>query len=135
MSNPVPPREAPDRPWRSEGTPEEEPPKPSPGGGRRMRGGWWSLALAALVVFLIAYLVLSFYNEGDEPTISYTEFSKQVDDGNVTKIYSKGDAIQGQLKKAQDNPGRTGSTPSSRPSARSSRTTSSGNSWTSTTSP
>ncbi|MDQ1025818.1 cell division protease FtsH [Streptomyces umbrinus] len=108
MSNPVPPRKAPDRPWRSEGTPEEEPPKPSPGGGRRMRGGWWGLALAALVVFLIAYLVLSFFNEGDEPTISYTEFSKQVDDGNVTKIYSKGDAIQGQLKKAQDNPGDDG---------------------------
>lgn len=73
-----------------------------------MRGGWWGLALAALVVFLIAYLVLSFFNEGDEPTISYTEFSKQVDDGNVTKIYSKGDAIQGQLKKAQDNPGDDG---------------------------
>lgn len=104
MSNPVPPRKAPDRPWRSEGTPEEEPPKPSPGGGRRMRGGWWGLALTALLVFLIAYLGLSFFNEGDEPTISYTEFSKQVDDGNVSKIYSKGDAIQGQLKKAQDKP-------------------------------
>ncbi|MCZ4509829.1 ATP-dependent zinc metalloprotease FtsH [Streptomyces sp. ActVer] len=108
MSNPVPPRKAPDRPWRSEGTPEEESPKPSPGGGRRMRGGWWGLALTALVVFLVAYLGLSFFNEGDEPTISYTEFSRQVDDGNVTKIYSKGDAIQGQLKKAQDNPGDDG---------------------------
>lgn len=69
-----------------------------------MPGGWWSLILAALVVFLIANLVLSFFNEGDEPTISYTEFSKQVGDGNVTKIYSKGDAIQGQLKKSQDKP-------------------------------
>ncbi|MFC8670982.1 MULTISPECIES: ATP-dependent zinc metalloprotease FtsH [Streptomyces] len=107
MSNPVPPRKTPDRPWRSEGTPEEEPPKPSPG-GRRMRGGWWGLALTALIVFLICYLGLSLFNEGDEPTISYTEFSKQVDDGNVTKIYSKGDAIQGQLKKAQDKPGDDG---------------------------
>lgn len=69
-----------------------------------MPGGWGGLILTALVVYLIANLVLSFFNEGDEPTISYTEFSKQVDDGNVTKIYSKGDAIQGQLKKAQDNP-------------------------------
>jgi len=103
MTNPVPPRKAPDQPWRSEGTPEEEPPKPSPG-GRRMRGGWWNLVLAALVVYLIANLVLSFFNDGDEPTISYTAFSKQVADGNVSKIYSKGDAIQGQLKKAQDNP-------------------------------
>ncbi|MER7193423.1 ATP-dependent zinc metalloprotease FtsH [Streptomyces flaveolus] len=102
MTNPSPPRKAPEPPWRTEGTPDE-PPKPPPG-GRRMRGGWWNLILAALVVYLIANLVLSFFNEGDEPTISYTEFSKQVDEGNVSKIYAKGDAIQGQLKKARDNP-------------------------------
>ncbi|MFG3156267.1 ATP-dependent zinc metalloprotease FtsH [Streptomyces sp. NPDC048219] len=102
MTNPSPPRKAPEPPWRTEGTPDE-PPKPPPG-GRRMRGGWWNLVLAALVVYLIANLVLSFFNEGDEPTISYTEFSKQVDGGNVSKIYAKGDAIQGQLKKARDNP-------------------------------
>ncbi|MCX4979391.1 ATP-dependent zinc metalloprotease FtsH [Streptomyces sp. NBC_00620] len=101
MSNPVPPRKAPDQPWRTEGTPPEPTP---PSGKRKMPGGWGGLILTALVVYLIANLVLSFFNEGDEPTISYTEFSKQVDDGNVTKIYSKGDAIQGQLKKAQDNP-------------------------------
>jgi cell division protease FtsH len=102
MTNPSPPRKAPEPPWRTEGTPDE-PPKP-PSGGRRMRGGWWNLILAALVVYLIANLVLSFFNEGDEPTISYTEFSRQVDEGNVSKIYAKGDAIQGQLKKARDNP-------------------------------
>ncbi|WP_329334242.1 ATP-dependent zinc metalloprotease FtsH [Streptomyces sp. NBC_00663] len=102
MSNPTPPRKSPDQLWRTEGTPEE-PQKPSPG-GRRPRGGWWSLIVTALVVYLIANLVLSFFNEGDEPTISYTEFSKQVDAGNVSKIYAKGDAIQGQLKKEQDNP-------------------------------
>ncbi|MFD8271881.1 ATP-dependent zinc metalloprotease FtsH [Streptomyces flaveolus] len=102
MTNPSPPRKAPEPPWRTEGTPDE-PPKP-PSGGRRMRGGWWNLILAALVVYLIANLVLSFFNEGDEPTISYTEFSKQVDEGNVSKIYAKGNAIQGQLKKARDNP-------------------------------
>ncbi|MFD4264087.1 ATP-dependent zinc metalloprotease FtsH [Streptomyces sp. NPDC058534] len=102
MTNPSPPRKASEPPWRTEGTPDE-PPKPPPG-GRRMRGGWWNLVLAALVVYLIANLVLSFFNEGDEPTISYTEFSKQVDEGNVSKIYAKGDAIQGQLKKDRDKP-------------------------------
>lgn len=69
-----------------------------------MPGGWGGLILTALVVYLIANLVLSFFNDGDEPTISYTEFSKQVDGGNVTKIYATGDAIQGQLKNALDNP-------------------------------
>ncbi|MCX5331071.1 ATP-dependent zinc metalloprotease FtsH [Streptomyces sp. NBC_00140] len=102
MTNPAPSRKSPDQPWRTEGTPQE-PPKPQPG-GRKPRGGWWSLLLAALIVFLIANLVLSYFNDGDEPTISYTEFSKQVDDGNVSKIYAKGDAIQGQLKKKQDDP-------------------------------
>ncbi|WP_405648960.1 ATP-dependent zinc metalloprotease FtsH [Streptomyces sp. NBC_00019] len=102
MTNPAPSRKSPDQPWRTEGTPQE-PPKPQPG-GRKPRGGWWSLLLTALIVFLIANLVLSYFNDGDEPTISYTEFSKQVDDGNVSKIYAKGDAIQGQLKKKQDDP-------------------------------
>ncbi|MFJ2591452.1 ATP-dependent zinc metalloprotease FtsH [Streptomyces erythrochromogenes] len=69
-----------------------------------MPGGWRGLILAALIVFLVANLVLSFFNEGDEPTISYTEFSKQVANGNVSKIYSKGDAIQGELKAGQPLP-------------------------------
>ncbi|MFD9354367.1 ATP-dependent zinc metalloprotease FtsH [Streptomyces sp. NPDC060031] len=69
-----------------------------------MPGGWRGLILAALIVYLITNLVLSFFNEGDEPTVSYTEFSKQVADGNVSKIYSKGDAIQGQLKNKQPVP-------------------------------
>ncbi|MFF7332537.1 ATP-dependent zinc metalloprotease FtsH [Streptomyces sp. NPDC090306] len=103
MTTPVPPRKDAEPPWRTEGTPDDEPPKPPPG-GRRMRGGWWRLVLTALIVYLIANLVLSFFDQGDEPTISYTEFSKQVDAGNVSKIYAKGDAIQGELRKSRDNP-------------------------------
>ncbi|MGW1502414.1 ATP-dependent zinc metalloprotease FtsH [Streptomyces mirabilis] len=102
MSNPVPPRKDPDQPWRTEGTPPDSTGPPS--GRRKMPGGWIGLVVAVLVVFVIALLVLSFFNEGTEPTISYTEFSKQVDNDNITKIYSKGDAIQGQLKTAQANP-------------------------------
>ncbi|MFJ9348720.1 ATP-dependent zinc metalloprotease FtsH [Streptomyces sp. NPDC101237] len=101
MANPAPPRKSPDQPWRTEGAPEE--PQRSPG-GRRMRGGWWRLIMTALVVYLLANLVLSYFDEADEPTVSYTEFSKQVDDGNVDKIYAKGDSIQGQLKKERKNP-------------------------------
>ncbi|MCF3131628.1 ATP-dependent zinc metalloprotease FtsH [Streptomyces olivochromogenes] len=101
MSNAVPPRKAPDQPWRSEGTPDESPRRP---GGRRLRGKWWGLVFAALVVFVLAYVGLNYLGQGNEPTISYTEFSRQVDAGNVAKIYSKGDAIQGQLKTARSNP-------------------------------
>ncbi|MFD6886926.1 ATP-dependent zinc metalloprotease FtsH [Streptomyces sp. NPDC059957] len=95
---PVPPRDRADTPWRSEGAPPAPPPK------RRMPGGWRGLILTALIVYLITNLVLSFFNEGDEPTISYTEFSKQVANGNVSKIYAKGDAIQGELKTEQPKP-------------------------------
>ncbi|WP_030566934.1 ATP-dependent zinc metalloprotease FtsH [Streptomyces aureocirculatus] len=101
MSNPVPPRQKPEQPWRSEGAPE---PAPTPPSRRRPPGGWGGLVLAALVVYLVANLVLSFFGDGDEPTISYTEFSKQVDSGNVSKIYSKGDSIQGQLKEERKEP-------------------------------
>ncbi|MBT2471079.1 ATP-dependent zinc metalloprotease FtsH [Streptomyces sp. ISL-66] len=95
---PVPPRDRADTPWRSEGAPPAPPPK------RKMPGGWRGLILTALIVYLVTNLVLSFFNEGDEPTISYTEFSKQVANGNVSKIYAKGDAIQGQLKTGQPKP-------------------------------
>lgn len=70
-----------------------------------MPGGWGRLLLTALIVYLLANLVLSFFNGDDEPTIAYTEFTKQVGAGNVSKIYSKGDAIQGELKKKAKVPG------------------------------
>lgn len=69
-----------------------------------MPGGWIGLVLAALVVYLIANLLLSFFNGVGEPTIPYTEFSKQVAAGNVSKIYSEGDAIQGRLKQKAPAP-------------------------------
>lgn len=102
MTNPAPPRKSPDQPWRTEGAPDEPPQQPP--GGRGMRGGWWRLILTALIVYLIANLVLSYFDQETEPTIAYTEFSRQVNDGNVAKIYAKGDSIQGQLKKEQKNP-------------------------------
>ncbi|MFB7312670.1 ATP-dependent zinc metalloprotease FtsH [Streptomyces sp. NPDC056192] len=99
MTSPVPPRDRTDQPWRSEGAPPPPPPR------RKMPGGWGALLLTALAVYLITNLVLSFFNGRNEPTIAYTEFSKQVTAGNVSKIYSKGDAIQGQLRKEAKVPG------------------------------
>ncbi|MFE4358849.1 ATP-dependent zinc metalloprotease FtsH [Kitasatospora sp. NPDC056800] len=98
MTEPVPPRQTPDQPWRSEGAPPPPPPK------RRMPGGWVGLALTALVVFLISDLLLSFFGPAGATTISYTEFNNQLNKGNITKIYAKGDAIEGTLKSAQPKP-------------------------------
>ncbi|MCX4513550.1 ATP-dependent zinc metalloprotease FtsH [Streptomyces sp. NBC_01619] len=98
MANSVPPRDRTDQPWRSEGAPPPTPPK------RKMPGGWPGLVLAAILVFCIAFVALSYFTNGDERTISYTEFTKQVTAGNVTKIYAKGDTIEGQLKNEQPVP-------------------------------
>ncbi|MFE9119717.1 ATP-dependent zinc metalloprotease FtsH [Streptomyces sp. NPDC007172] len=103
MPTSVPPRDRPDQPWRSEGAP------PPPAPKKKMPGGWGRLILTALIVYLITNLILSFFNDGDEPTVSYTEFSKQVTAGNVSKIYAKGDAIQGQLKNKAPVPSGEGS--------------------------
>lgn len=69
-----------------------------------MPGGWGGLVLTALVVFLLSDLLLSFFGAGRSTTISYTEFDRQLAQGNITKIYSKGDSIEGTLKSAAPKP-------------------------------
>ncbi len=64
------------------------------------------MILTALAVFLITDLVLSFLAGGPRPTtISYTEFGRQLAADNISRIYSKGDSIEGELKRKQDVPG------------------------------
>lgn len=101
VTDPVPPRQNPDQPWRSEGAPPPPPPVPP---RRRMPGGWVGLVLTALAVFLISDALLSFFGNGGGTTVSYTEFTKQLNNGNVSKIYSKGDAIEGSLKSSAPKP-------------------------------
>ncbi|MCE0446157.1 hypothetical protein LT493_19015 [Streptomyces tricolor] len=85
MSDAAPPRKAPDQPWRAEGTPDE-PPRRS---GRFRGGKWWGLLATAVIVFVLAYVGLHYFGRGDEPTISYTQFSKEVGAGNVATIYPR----------------------------------------------
>lgn len=69
-----------------------------------MPGGWRGLILTAIVVFPLSDLLLSLFGNGGSTTISYTEFNNQLNKGNITKIYSKGDAIEGVLKNAEPEP-------------------------------
>ncbi|MCX4746568.1 ATP-dependent zinc metalloprotease FtsH [Kitasatospora sp. NBC_01287] len=101
VTEPVPPRQSPEQPWRSEGAPPPPPPVPP---RRKMPGGWVGLILTALAVFLISDLLLSFFGNGGGTTISYTEFNNELTKGNVAKIYAKGDAIEGTLKAAAAKP-------------------------------
>ncbi|MGW3463944.1 ATP-dependent metallopeptidase FtsH/Yme1/Tma family protein, partial [Streptomyces olivaceoviridis] len=101
MAAPVPPRHDPRSPWRSEGVPGG-PPAPN---GRRSRSG----CLVQIVVILVIYLGTGLlYNtmHGDGTTsIDYTDFTAQLDSGNVKTVYSQGSQIQGTLKKAREVPG------------------------------
>ncbi|WP_399896205.1 ATP-dependent zinc metalloprotease FtsH [Streptomyces sp. BBFR51] len=105
MAAPVPPRNDPRAPWRTEGVPGGPPGgQPAPDGRRRRNG-----CLVQVVIFLVIYFGTGLlYNNmsGDGITsVDYTAFTAQLDAGNVKTVYSRGSEIQGTLKKAREMPG------------------------------
>ena len=99
MTTPAPPRDTPEKPWRSEGAPPPPAQRPKP-----PRGSWIRLLLFAVVVYLLADLLLSLFGNANSISVTYTEFTKQLNAGQVSEIYAKGDTIQGKLKSAQPKP-------------------------------
>ncbi len=85
------------KPWRAEGLP---PPKPN-----RPRINWWRFALTMALTYAAFFIISSFFDGEPRQTISYTEFTRQVNSGNVKDIYATGMSVQGNLKKAQPIPG------------------------------
>src|SRR5438128_25578 len=89
------------RPWRVEGHPEgaapergaQRTPRP-PSAGRRF---WW-VRLALFALNFILSLALS--GKAERLTVPYTLFYRQVQQGNVREISSKGDEIQGTFRVA-----------------------------------
>ena len=92
-----PPRQPPQRPWRTEGLPKGEPPKP------RRR---WITAAVWLLGYLLFFGMLTVQDRlsGPQP-VPYTEFKSQVANKNVAELFARGDSIEGQLKKAAPLPG------------------------------
>src|SRR5437588_11080115 len=93
--------EAEHRPWRVEGHPDESAP---PGEGERRpmvpspwRRFWWVL-LALFALNFVLSLALS--GKTERLSVPYTLFYRQVQQGNVREISSKGDAIQGSFRVA-----------------------------------
>ncbi|MEV4101991.1 ATP-dependent zinc metalloprotease FtsH [Nonomuraea sp. NPDC049649] len=84
------------RPWRAEGLPG------TPGG--RPKINWWRFAATMLAAYAVFFLVSSFFDTGQVETISYTEFTKQVNDKNVSEIYATGLSVEGKLKSAAGDP-------------------------------
>jgi len=95
---PVEPPDAP-KPWRTEGLPpktdgDEEPPPPPKG----MRLNNWRFWLVWLLILVAIWAFMSWINHRDAPpTVSYNEFTAQVQAGNVKLVHAKGDSIDGEL--------------------------------------
>ena len=89
------------KPWRTEGlpkAPKEKKPR-------------WSLFALAAVGYAIVFAILTVQDRLSAPQqVPYTEFRQQVVGRNVAEVFSRGDSIQGVLKKAVPVPGETGTT-------------------------
>ncbi|TCO51320.1 cell division protease FtsH [Kribbella antiqua] len=96
------PRRRGDEPWRTEGLPK--------GTGDRPRRPQWVRWVAWIVGgYLVLFLLTTMQDQmsGGAETIAYTEFTTQVEKGNVAEIFARGDTIEGRLKQAASVPGKT----------------------------
>ncbi len=90
------------KPWRTEGLPPAAPKDKKPR---------WSLFALAAVGYAIVFAILTVQDRLSAPQqVPYTEFRQQVVGRNVSEVFSRGDSIQGVLKKAVPVPGETGQT-------------------------
>ena len=97
-----PPQRQADQPWRTEGLPK--------GHGERPRRPRWVRLVAWIVGgYLVLFLLTTMQDQmsGAAEAIAYTEFTTQVEKGNVAEIFARGDTIEGQLKAAASVPGKT----------------------------
>jgi len=73
-----------------------------PGGGDgdgRSWPRWVRLVVGFGLAYLVLFAVVSWQDRmGGPPTISYSEFTEQVEDGNVAEVFSRGDRIEGVLE-------------------------------------
>jgi cell division protease FtsH len=85
------------KPWRTEGLPKDNPP------ARRPR---WTMALAWLLGYLVLFGVVTIQDRLSGPQLlPYTEFKTQVANKNVAEVFSRGDSIEGELKRPVAAPG------------------------------
>jgi cell division protease FtsH len=99
--SPQPPDRNPARPWRTEGLPPDaDPDRPGP---RRRR--WLPLVLVTLLGYLVVFGLLTLQDQSHAAvTVSYTEFTAQVQADNVAEVFSRGDTIEGNLRQARPVP-------------------------------
>jgi cell division protease FtsH len=101
---PRPPANQPPKPWRTEGVSDKDTDAPQP--PRRPNWRWLVWMLAGYVV--VFGLLTTQDQMAGAPTVSYTEFTNQVEAGNISEVFARGDTIEGVLKKPARLPGGEG---------------------------
>ncbi|HEX8519803.1 MAG TPA: ATP-dependent zinc metalloprotease FtsH [Pseudonocardia sp.] len=103
--SPQPPDRDPARPWRTEGVPPTpDPDKPAPN-----RRRWLRLLPLLLLGYLVAFGLLTLQDMSRAAvTVSYTEFTAQVQGGNVAEVFARGESIEGTLRQGRPVPGDQG---------------------------
>ena len=86
------------RPWRTEGLPEE---------GQGSGGpSWWRTALWFLAVWFLLFglTTAQTVSSAQLATVPYTEFTDQVEAGNVREVFARGLTIEGVLEEPAEVP-------------------------------
>ena len=99
-------------PWRTEGLPHGHGGPEGTGGGtgdgsdgKRPRASWIRFFITLAAVYLVVFGLTWLTDGRDAATVPYTSFTRQVAAGNVKEVYSRGETIEGTLKKARQVPG------------------------------
>jgi hypothetical protein len=101
ISNPPPAQSNSSRTSRgAEGLPRGGDYQPSAG-----RPNWKLLAAVVIGGYLLSFLLFSVQDRIDAPRpVAYTEFTAQVQMGNVAEVFTRGDTIQGRLREPKPVP-------------------------------
>jgi cell division protease FtsH len=88
------------RPWRTEGLPED--PTATP---KKPEWNWGKVLLRALLIYGAVFAFLTIQDRMNGPqAISYSEFDKQVEAGNIAEVFARGHTIQGALRTEKSVP-------------------------------
>ncbi|MFP4068237.1 MAG: ATP-dependent zinc metalloprotease FtsH [Spirochaetaceae bacterium] len=71
---------------------------PSPGGPGGNNRRWFMIIFPLLL--LLPLLTTVFTNQGTQPSVSYTEFRRQVEAGNVREVVISGDRVEGEFSQS-----------------------------------
>jgi cell division protease FtsH len=87
------------------------PPTPDPDKPAPNRRRWLRLLPLLLLGYLVAFGLLTLQDMSRAAvTVSYTEFTAQVQAGNVAEVFARGESIEGTLRQARPDPAEQGRT-------------------------